>query len=72
MLKVFHILGNLPEDSEKVKSLTSDGVILLAVALSMKAKIPSGPLTLVLTRLLMRCRIFSGVIVASSYVDCLL
>ena len=43
MFCVFHILGNLPEVSERVKSLASDGAMLLAVALSIKAEIPSGP-----------------------------
>ena len=65
----FHIFGNLPFDKERVKSLASGKAILLAVALSMKAEIPSGPVALVVSRLLVRCKTSSGVIVASSYGD---
>ena len=52
----FHIFGSLPFDKERVKSLASGKAILLAVALSMKAEIPSGPVALVVSRLLMRCK----------------
>ena len=72
MITVFHIFGNLAEDSENVKSLASDGAMLLAVALSTKADIPYEPLALVVSRPLMRCRTSLGVIVASSYGDWLL
>ena len=67
----FHIFGNLPFDKERVKSLASGKAILLAIALSMKAEIPSGPVhvALVVSRLLMRCKTSSGAIVASSYGD---
>ena len=49
MFAFFHIVGNLPFDSERVKSLASENAMLFAVVLSMKAEIPSGPLALVYT-----------------------
>ena len=53
----FHIFGNLPFDKERVKSLASGKALLLAIALSMKAEIPSGPVALVVSRLVdeIRC-----------------
>ena len=72
MIAVFYILGNLAKDSANVKSLASDGAMLLAVALSMKAEIPYELLALVVSRPLMRYRTSSGVIIASSYGDWLL
>ena len=47
----FHIFGNLPFDKERVKSLASGKALLLAIALSMKAEIPYGPVALVVSRL---------------------
>ena len=65
MFVFFHIVGNLPFDSERVKSLASEDAVLFAVVLSMKAETPSGPLALIVSRPLMRCRTSSGVIITS-------
>ena len=54
MLANFHAFGNFPVVRERLKSLANGEAILLAVALSMKADMPSGPLALLVTRPLIR------------------
>ena len=69
MLANFHAFGNFPVVRERLKSLAKGEAILLAVALSMKADMPSGPLALLVSRPLIRCNTSSGNTVAPSYVD---
>ncbi len=46
-LDIFHAAGNWPVVIERLNSLQSEGAILVAVALSILADMPSGPLLLV-------------------------
>ena len=53
-LAVFHILGNFPVANERVNSFARGEAILLAVDFSIWADIPSRPLALFVSTLLMR------------------
>ena len=46
----FHYIGTWPEQSDRFKSLVTEGVMLSAVDLSIQAEIPSGPVALELSR----------------------
>ena len=54
MLANVHTFGNFPVVRERLKSLAKGEAILLAVALSMRADIPLGPLVLLVSRPLIR------------------
>ena len=43
---IFHISGNFPDARERLNNGAKGGAMLLAVAFSMKADMPSGPLAL--------------------------
>ena len=49
MPAVFHSLGNLPFDNERVNNLASGSAMLSAVALSINAEMLSGPLALLVS-----------------------
>ena len=50
MNDIFAACGNVPVFRERLNSLVTTGVIVTAVALSMWAEIPSGPLAFVTSR----------------------
>ena len=56
---VFHSLGNLPFDNERVNNLASGSAMLSAVALSINAERLPGPLVLLVSSALMR-RLLQG------------
>ena len=47
---IFAAFGNVPVFRERLNKLVTVGVIVTAVALSMRAEIPSGPLAFVTSR----------------------
>ena len=54
MPAVFHSFWNLPFDNESVNNLASYSAMLSTVALSINAEMLSGPLALLVSRILMR------------------
>ena len=54
MPAVFHSLGNLPFDNERVNNLASGSAMLSTVALSINAEMLSGPLALLVSSASMR------------------
>ena len=47
---IFHILGSLHFEIDRLKSLVTDGVMLVAVYFNILANNPSGPLDMVVSR----------------------